>query len=362
MITALLCAAALAKDGSGVYHKPGSGVVVRAEDSKAELTINTWVQPAFSLGFSPMDTTLELRRGRLSLTGSPSESLSASLEIGVDRLDPRVVDAYAQWSPNKALRVRVGRMRPPSGLERETSARDLPTLERSGVAQLVPERSEAIELRLRQGPATLSVAAIVPANTDPWVPPQALDLAATANLRGETWMLGLHGGALPRPLGAPSTVDDSLLGGDLLIDRPWTGWGTQFGADALVLLGPLRVLAEGAGLREGATVGTLDAHTLHGAGYVLLGFAPSAERGKVGDAAPLKQGWEAVLRVDGRVAAPAPGVGSVGWWAGGVIGGSWAPQPSTRLSAELGSTWIQREGDSAPSTGFISRVSFTVGF
>lgn len=356
---ALLVGLALA--GGDVEHKAGEGLLLQAQDSPAEVLLGAWVQPAVGLTLPGFEGGLDVRRARLSVSARPTETLRAELGLGLDRLEPRVVDAHGSWSPNKALRVRVGRMRPPSGLERETSARLVPFLERSGVQQLVPGRTEALELRLRHGPASLSLAAARGAAEDPWLETRAVDLVGSATLRGEAVQLGLRGGLLARPEGAQNILDEAPDGTALLSPRAWAGWGSAAGASVVGVLGPVRLAAEGAGVREGTTLGTADAHTLHGAGYVLVGVAPGAARGGLGDSAAVEQGWEWTARVDGRIAAPAPGVGSAGWWAGARTGLAWTPTAGTRLSAEAGPTWVRPEGAATATPTFAAMAVFTVG-
>ena len=160
LVLSLAAAPAWAGNNSEIKHKPGEGIELRADGSPAELLVNVIAQPVLSasLGGGEFSPAYELRRARLSLDARPNKSLNASLQISGDELKVKVRDAHVELNPNDWLRIRAGMMRLPTGLERESSARFLPMVERSGVADLVPARTNGVELRVKKDALRAAVA------------------------------------------------------------------------------------------------------------------------------------------------------------------------------------------------------------
>ena len=89
--------------------------------------------------------TFLLRRTRLNVDGNWGEELSFRLaaEFG-NGSDGELYDAYVDWAPFGAGTLRVGKFKPPLGLERLQSSTRLLFLERSLVDNLVPSRDIGI--------------------------------------------------------------------------------------------------------------------------------------------------------------------------------------------------------------------------
>ncbi|MCK6517786.1 OprO/OprP family phosphate-selective porin, partial [Myxococcota bacterium] len=278
LLVTLISGAAWAGNNSGeIKHKPGEGIELRADGSPAELLVNVIAQPVLSASLSggSLNPSYELRRARLSLDAHPNKSLNASLQLSADELEVKVRDAHVELKPNDWLRIRAGMIRLPSGLERESSARFIPMVERSGVADLVPARTNGVELRVKKDSLRAAVALAQPSELDPmfWRDDGAFDVTGMVIWSTDAARVGLRGGALHRPLSAPGVETVSPLTDDpLLAPSAWAGTGAAGGLDMILVVGPLRLAAEGAVLREGLTLGTADGHALHTAGYVLAGL------------------------------------------------------------------------------------------
>ncbi|MCK6523392.1 OprO/OprP family phosphate-selective porin [Myxococcota bacterium] len=364
MIALFLGLAWAGSNNSEIEHKPGEGIELRADGSPAELLINVMAQPVLSASLSGGDLNPDytLRRARLSLDASPTKALNASLQIAADDLKVKVRDAHVELRPNDWLRIRAGLMRLPTGLERESSARFIPMVERSGVADLVPSRTNGVELRVKKDSLRAAVAVAHPSDLDTlyWRDDGAFDTTGMVIWSTDTARVGLRGGALHRPAGAPGVETVSPLTDDpLLAPYAWAGTAAAGGLDMIVVVGPLRLAAEGAVLREGLTLGTVDGHALHTAGYLLAGVAPGGTRGGVNDSAPLLDGWEALVRIDARTSASP--LGSSAWTAGANLAVAYAIEPGARLTAELGPQVVHLSSDDTTTPGVVGRVSFVLG-
>ena len=188
----------------------------------------------------------------------------------------------------------------------------------------------------------------------------AFDVTGMMIWSTDTARVGLRGGALHRPLSAPGVETVSPLTDDpLLAPSAWAGTGAAGGLDMIVVVGPLRLAAEGAVLREGLTLGTADGHALHTAGYVLAGLAPGGTRGDVNDSAPLLEGWEALVRLDARTSASA--LGPSAWTAGANLAVAYALEPGARFTAEIGPQVVHLSNGDTTTPGVVGRVSFVLG-
>ena len=364
LVTLISGAAWAGNNSSEIKHKPGEGIELRADGSPAELLVNVIAQPVLSASLSggSLNPSYELRRARLSLDAHPNKSLNASLQLSADELEVKVRDAHVELKPNDWLRIRAGMIRLPSGLERESSARFIPMVERSGVADLVPARTNGVELRVKKDSLRAAVALAQPSELDPklWRDDGAFDVTGMVIWSTDAARVGLRGGALHRPLSAPGVETVSPLTEDpLLAPTAWAGTGAAGGLDMILVVGPLRLAAEGAVLREGLTLGTADGHALHTAGYVLVGLAPGGTRGDVNDSAPLLQGWEALVRLDARTSASA--LGDSAWTAGANLALAYAIEPGARLTAELGPQVVHLSDGDTTTPGVVGRVSFVLG-
>lgn len=299
----------------------------------AELRVGATLQPAFDLDVRDgvVQVVPRLRRARLSVAMRFSKRVSAQFTIRGDNNQIALHEAFGEVEPVDGLRIRAGRMRLPGGLERETSSRRIPFMDRSALADLTLGRSQGVRVDWERGPALLSLAVAAAPDGDV-TEGNAVDLALAGRLAGERWRVGARGSVRPRPNGAPGALGAGTTGRPLLDPVPYVGTALSAGVDAVGLAGPVRVTGEGLLLREGRN--DLGQHLAHLGGYLFVGVAPGApERESVDAGAAPRSGVEWVTRVDAmRSFTQEDGVGAT--TVGGVTGVAWAPWKFLRLQLE----------------------------
>ena len=356
----MIAAAAMVSPASAkevaVDYKPGQGLLFSAEGSEAEGRLSLWVQPIVGVAADEDGAVglLEVRRARLDVVVAPKDWLRVELGIAADREKFRLRDAEGQVRLDDAFVIRAGRGRVPSGLERETSARDLALLERTSITDLVPGRAALIGVD-GEHEALFWRTAVARVNPDslPDGAPLAIDGTARVGFGGDHVGVSARGLVSPRPMGAlGAELEDPSDGTRLAAARAWEGLGTSAGADFGVAVGRTRALVEGAILREGRDVSTISGHTLHFAGYGLMGVAFGSEHDRRGydDAFTMPKGFEAVARLEGNATWPAPGAGDRTTGVGAALAASYAPTKSMRVQLE-GRGGLSWRGDAAAQTG-----------
>lgn len=98
-----------------------------------------------------------LRRVRPSLEGDLGDRVSFRIMPEFGAGSTSLVDGYMDISLSEGLQLRVGKFKPPVGLERLQSARDLRLVERSVVTELVPNRDSGIQLSGASGAGSWAV-------------------------------------------------------------------------------------------------------------------------------------------------------------------------------------------------------------
>lgn len=363
-MTLLVVAAALA--GDPVTYEPGEGLIFDAADSGAEARVSLWAQPTVGVAADEDGVIgqLDVRRARLDVILFPKDWLRVEVGFSGDRGRVGLRDAEVQIRLDDAFVLRMGRGRPPTGLERETSSRWLATLERSAIADLVPGRADQIGVDGEAGPVFWRTAVSrVDGDELPQGAPLALDVAARVGVRGDHVGASARLLASPRPMGSlGARLRDPSDGTGLAAARPWTGLGAGGGADVAGWTGRTRAVAEGAVLREGVEDGTVSGHTLHAAGYAFVGVRLSDEEKRLehDDSFAISRGTELIARIDGAATWPAPGAGDRATGLGVAVAASYAPVKSLRaqLEVQAGASWV---GDAAATPGGAVRLWLAVG-
>lgn len=124
-----------ASGGGAAEYQQGGGFVLHTPDDRYVLTIGGYAQvdartfPFFGADSGP-SSTASFRRARVQLAGTVIRCVHWQLWVdfarGVDLLD-----AFIQWVPTSRVRLSVGNMVTPFGLERQWSGSTLPFMERS---------------------------------------------------------------------------------------------------------------------------------------------------------------------------------------------------------------------------------------
>lgn len=328
------------KKHPSVEYEPGEGIRLRARDGDAKLTLSGMVQPLIRLrSTGPGDAVeAEIARARLEVHARLPHGIGAELDLGFDGGEFELRDAFGEWSPGEFLVVQVGRFRPPSGLERETSVRDQPFVERSGVASLASDREIGVSVGgdLPRVPVSWRVAVMRGPRDEDFDGARNVDvLARVVAAPDDRFAASVRGGVLFRPDGAEGIEGEDPFGEEYFGGRDHVGTAQQLGADVCLALPRFRLLAEVAVLREGLSEGTVSGHVLAVGGYALAGLSPFGERDEAEDAGALRRGLEIVGRVEALRFAPAPGDGEPATLFGIAAGVLGLPAPPVRLGAEV---------------------------
>ena len=127
------------------------GLVVRSPDNAFSFRLRGYVQSdARFFGangpVAPGSSTFLLRRVRPILEATAYKYFGLRLMPDFGNGQVVLYDAYAEAKPNAALNLRVGKFKPPIGLERLQSATDVRFVERGLPTNLVPNRDVGVQL------------------------------------------------------------------------------------------------------------------------------------------------------------------------------------------------------------------------
>jgi phosphate-selective porin OprO/OprP len=127
------------------------GLSVRSADNAFNFRLRGYVQSdARFFGASglvaPGSSTFLLRRVRPILEATAYKYFGLRLMPDFGNGQVVLYDAYAEAKPNAALNLRVGKFKPPIGLERLQSATDVRFVERGLPTSLVPNRDVGVQL------------------------------------------------------------------------------------------------------------------------------------------------------------------------------------------------------------------------
>jgi phosphate-selective porin OprO/OprP len=127
------------------------GLAVRSADNAFSFRLRGYVQSdARFFGangpVAPGSSTFLLRRVRPIFEATAYKYFGVRLMPDFGSGQAVLYDAYAEAKPNTALNVRVGKFKPPIGLERLQSATDVRFVERGLPTNLVPNRDVGVQL------------------------------------------------------------------------------------------------------------------------------------------------------------------------------------------------------------------------
>ncbi len=292
-------------DGDGrktVDYAAGKGLQLTTKDGKASLQVGAWVQPVLTIlrGVDPTRPVASLHRARLELDATLPHGLELAFGIGFQEKKVEVLDAYVAWRPVAELDLAVGHLKAPWGQERLVGVRNLPMLDRGAPSVLDAGRNLGFRVRgrLLDGKLRLVLAAMRGPGSADFADERNVDLVGRlAVVPAEAVAFSVHGALLARPLGIGTAVSDVASGAGLDL-WSWLGVGGHFGADAALVVGPLRVLGEGAVVVEGEALGAPGERGILGAAQVLLGIAPGADRESAWDGGAVRKGVEGLARAD----------------------------------------------------------------
>ncbi|MBZ4401918.1 MULTISPECIES: OprO/OprP family phosphate-selective porin [unclassified Myxococcus] len=134
--------------GSVSVRATSEGISLHSADNALLLKLRGYVQLDGRFFESRADrpgaTTLLIRRARPLLEGTLFSLFDFRLLVDFAANVPPLWDAYLEFRPRKEVRVRVGRFRPPVGLERNQSGIHTLFIERALPTDLVPNRDVGV--------------------------------------------------------------------------------------------------------------------------------------------------------------------------------------------------------------------------
>src|SRR6476661_7397516 len=143
-------AAAAAKDKISATAGPKDGFSIKSADGKYAVRLKGLVQTdgRFFLSDSavPVTNTFFLRRARPILEATVGKYLEFRLQPDFGQGTTVLFDAYSDVKVSPALAVRIGKFKPPVGLERLQSAGDIVFAERALPTNLAPNRDIGIQV------------------------------------------------------------------------------------------------------------------------------------------------------------------------------------------------------------------------
>jgi phosphate-selective porin OprO/OprP len=133
----------------GTVDAGPNGISLASTDGEFKLQIRGLLQVDGRLFFGDdvpgADDEMLIRRARLSFDGQFGSRLAFRIRPEASNGVTSVIDAYVDWKLGESAFLRVGKFKPPVGLERLQSANDLRMIERSFVTELVPSRDVGIQ-------------------------------------------------------------------------------------------------------------------------------------------------------------------------------------------------------------------------
>lgn len=335
-----------------ITYKPGRWVHFHFA-GKNELSIRATVQPMLRYGqlfadrpagVSPdaTDATVDMiiRRARLGFKGDLAHGIGFKWELQIKNMHMGLSNMYGIWKPDHEHQIQFGFLKPPGGLERDAYSFDEPFIERSVVAGLTLDHEMGGKAVGWEAEHTWMWQASITRNAPPAVDGGDPEDAPKAPPGGELEDLTRPGGnwnAAAEAAFAPSdTFEVGARAGiryreeidpgdriaepyDTAIAEPRAWKGFMFSAQAhIAQVGPnYRVMAEGGFRRDGhamafavpPTIMNTDVagHMTAAMAYVIAGYTWNGHYGPAVDAAPLLDGSEITLRVEGMHANPPEG-------------------------------------------------------
>ncbi len=313
------------------------------------------------------DATVDLliRRARLGFKADLAHNIGFKWEIQIKNMHFGLSNLYGSWKPDHDHEIQFGFLKPPGGLERDAYSFDEPFIERSVVAGLTLDHEMGGKVTGQESHGTFLWQASITRNAPPAVDggdpedapkaPPGGDLADLTRPVGN-WNVAAEGTFVPSDrvaVGARAGIRnrEELDPGDRIAEpydtaiaqpRAWTGLMFSAQAYAAVAGAHYRVMTEGGMRRDGhalafavpptMTKTDLTTHMVSYLAYLIVGWTPNGHYGPAADAAPLEDGSEIALRIDGAHVRPPAG-------ATDFVGKLFQSDPIDWLSATIGYHW-----------------------
>ena len=339
---------------------------------KLRLRMRLLLQPMLRLGhvstIPDWTTDMIIRRARLGYDVTFQKQLGMRFEISIKNMHFEIHNMYGWWKPKKHLEVQFGFIKAPGGLERDTFSFDQPFIERSVVTFLNYDHEVGVKVQGNFGDKQWRWAAAVtrlpppmpggdPEDT-PQIPAEveAEDITRAASKWNASARFGwaapcdLYEASIRAGLRfRPDEADFGEIAVEpydttFLTNRPWHGLWVSVSADAAIVQPHWKAVIEGGFRRDGQQLeypdGTIHSereinggHLHSWNGYFVAGYTPNGHYGPAKDAAPLLDGWEVVMRLNGARINPVDQDVATMWSI--EAGLHWEVSPNLRLQADF---------------------------
>lgn len=343
------------------FHGPG----------KQKLRFRLYLQPMLRLGHVSVipdwTTDMIIRRGRVGFDATIQKHNGFRFEISVKNMHFEIHNMFGWWKPKKHVEIQYGFIKPPGGLERDTFSFDQPFIERSVMTFLNYDHEMGVKIEgnfddkhwryaaaITRDPPQLpggdpEDSPVIPAGTE------SEDITrAISKWNAEARFIASPSDGFEASIrsGLRFRTDEADFGEiavepydtTYLTNRPWHGiwWSTS--ADVAVVQPHWKAVAEGGFRRDGqqlefpdgtaASEREVNGDHLHSwNGYFVFGYTPNGHYGPAVAAAPLKDGWELVARIQGARVNPADQ--AVAWMYMVEGGVHWEVSPHIRLQTDF---------------------------
>jgi hypothetical protein len=363
-----------------IHYREGAGISI--EDGDTRMTMRFYVQPMIRytknslLGDAQSDWIV--RRARMDTEARLPNSLRLRFAVQAKNMHWGLNSIYGQWDPDSRTQVVFGYMKPPGGLERDSSSFDEPFIERSVVAFLTYDKEVGVRVRrdFANDKAQWAFAASKPAtfgtdggdpedvpqttNLPPGIEPEDLERGGgRVDFNGRVMVAprhqfaaGIGGGLRMRDEGDLGDRMAEPYDAQIFGARFYHGNSAHVSGDVAASTTHVRVMAEAGYRHDGPTLepnasGRLTA-TL---GYVTVGVTPHGSYGRARDNAPLLKGWEIITRTEAARVVPPIGTGQASTWWSVTSGFHREVSPAFRLQFDVAFEHFDKHAESENTNG-----------
>ncbi len=307
-----------------------------------------------------------IRRGRVGFELELKHDVAVRFEMSVKNMHTEIHNMFAAWQMKQHLELQVGFIKAPGGLERDTSSWDQPFIERSVMTFYNYDHEVGAKLSGTSGDDHWFWAGAIVRDPpqlpggDPEDSPQVPtgvekdDITRAGSKWNASTRVGYTSGHdFEASVGAGTRLrlDEPDFGEiavepydtTFLTNRPYRGVMARVSGDLAIVQPHWKATAEAGFRRDGAQLAypdgtvqsevTLDGHLTSESASVVFGYTPNGHYGPAIAAAPLRQGFELVTRLQGARVKPVDQAAATLMM--GELGAHWQLGRQIRIQADL---------------------------